>query len=120
MHQHDARTDNQSAALAQVWWRPGRNVLRTVYGQLGAEADDGDILIGLFDSALLAAEAVASHNARLSAPPERWILTFSYRADDGPRFVGPFPSRSAAQDYLDRLGIDFEANAAPLAPPVAA
>lgn len=57
---------NASLDPAKLPWRAGRKVGRTVYAQIGAEASDDDILIGLFDTEELAAEAVQAHNRALS------------------------------------------------------
>jgi hypothetical protein len=65
MDQHDARSDEQSERLIHLPWRCGGKVGRNVYAQIAAEPSIVDIAIGHFDSALLAAEAVAAHNARL-------------------------------------------------------
>lgn len=59
---HDARGVEESNRLARARWRPGRRVPRNVYAMLGREAGDYDVLIGHFDSAVLAAEAVDAHN----------------------------------------------------------
>lgn len=65
MDHHDARSDEQSERLVHLRWRVGRKVPRNVYAELAADASDIDLMIGHFDSAVLAAEAVASHNLRL-------------------------------------------------------
>lgn len=57
---------NASLDPAKLPWRVGRKVGRTVYAQIGAEASDDDILIGLFDTEELAAKAVQAHNQALS------------------------------------------------------
>jgi len=44
-------------------WRTGRKVGRTIYGQVGDEASDGDHLIGVMDTPELAQEAVDGVNA---------------------------------------------------------
>lgn len=46
-------------------WRVGRKVGRTIYAQVGAEASDDDVLIGVMDTAALAAEAAHAHNSIL-------------------------------------------------------
>lgn len=46
-------------------WRTGRKVYRTIYAMQGHEPSDYDILIGLMDTASLAAEAVRAHNRLL-------------------------------------------------------
>jgi hypothetical protein len=51
--------------LERLPWRVGRKVRRTVYAQVGPEPDDHDKLIGMFDTAALAAAAVRAHNAQL-------------------------------------------------------
>jgi hypothetical protein len=43
-------------------WRTGRSVGRTIY----AVTPDGDKLIGLMDTQMLANEAVQAHNERLA------------------------------------------------------
>ena len=48
--------------LAWRTWRTGRKVGRTVYAQVGREPSDDDALIGMFDTAELAAECVKTHN----------------------------------------------------------
>jgi hypothetical protein len=48
-------------------WRPGRTTGRTIYEQVGDEPSDDDTLIGVMDSADLAAEACEAHNVLL--PP---------------------------------------------------
>ena len=47
-------------------WRVGRKLGRTLYAMHGTEPSDDDVLIGCLDSAEIAAEAVRSHNERLS------------------------------------------------------
>lgn len=54
-------------AEPDVPWRTGQKVGRTVYAQDGPEPSDTDQLIGVMDTAGLAAEAVAGHNALLEA-----------------------------------------------------
>jgi hypothetical protein len=49
-----------------VRWRTGRKVGRTLYAQPGPEPSDSDPLIGVMDTAELAAEAVAAHNLKMS------------------------------------------------------
>jgi len=46
-------------------WRTGRKVGRTIYAQLGDVPDDHDPLIGMLDTAALAAAAVRAHNTEL-------------------------------------------------------
>lgn len=43
-------------------WRTGRKVGRTIYAMVDVEPTDHDALIGMMDTAALAAEAVAAHN----------------------------------------------------------
>lgn len=52
-------------------WRTGRKLVRTVFAIVGTEASDDDVLLGLMDTDLLAAEVVAAHNQRLR---ERGLL----------------------------------------------
>jgi hypothetical protein len=47
-------------------WRTGRSVGRTIYAQPGPDPSDDDPLIGVMDTAELAAEAVGAHNALLA------------------------------------------------------
>jgi hypothetical protein len=47
-------------------WRVGRKVGRTVYAQIGRSPNNSDPLIGVFDSAELAEEAVKAHNNNIS------------------------------------------------------
>jgi hypothetical protein len=70
MGHHDARPQVVGHSLALAPWRVGRSVGRTVYAQLGHDPGDADVLIGVFDNAALALEAVAAHNARLAVPPQ--------------------------------------------------
>lgn len=70
---HDARGAEESDRLARVPWRTGASLGRSVYaifGEGGHEQarDDEAVLIGTFDAAVLAAEAVEAHNARLAPP----------------------------------------------------
>lgn len=51
--------------LERLPWRVGRKVKRTIYAQVGPEPDDHDKLIGMMDTAELAAAAVRAHNAEL-------------------------------------------------------
>jgi hypothetical protein len=51
--------------LTTVPWRTGRRVGRTLYAQVGPEPSDEDVLIGVLDTPLLAAEAAAAHNTRI-------------------------------------------------------
>ena len=51
--------------LTKLPWRVGRKVGRTVYAQVGEKPSEQDLLIGLFDTQELAAEAVRSHNQAL-------------------------------------------------------
>ncbi len=48
---------------------------------------------------------------------DQWVVEFDYRADNGPRLVGPFSDRPAAWKWLSELGLDSEAMCAPLASP---
>jgi hypothetical protein len=60
--------------LADLPWRWGRKVGRTIYAQLGPEPSDDDTLIGTMDTDVLAAVAVAAHNLVLRnriVPEER-------------------------------------------------
>ena len=49
--------------LVRSLWRTGRRVGRTIYAQHGPEPADTDRLIGVMDTAPLAASAVLWHNA---------------------------------------------------------
>lgn len=40
---------------------------------------------------------------------ETWIVEFDYRADGGPRRVGPFPTREAADKWRNEQPFDYEA-----------
>lgn len=51
-------------------WRQGRRVGRTLYAMLGEQASDVDLLIGMMDSAKLAAEVVLAHNSTLAKDAE--------------------------------------------------
>lgn len=62
---HDARPEAESLALAGRPWRQGRRVPRNVYAQVSDDPADDDVIIGQFDSALLARDAVDAHNWRL-------------------------------------------------------
>lgn len=50
---------------------------------------------------------------------EKWVIEFDWRSDEGegaPRLVGLFDSSDEAHQWLDSLsGVDFEANARPVA-----
>jgi len=61
-------SDQNSVDFVKLPWRVGRKVGRTVYAQVGDEPNDGDCLIGVFDTRELATEAVQAHNARISNP----------------------------------------------------
>lgn len=50
-----------------VSWRTGRKVGRTIYAQIGSDPSDGDVLIGVMDTAALAAAAVRAHNHDIEA-----------------------------------------------------
>lgn len=47
-------------------WRVGRSVGRTVYRMVGAEASKADVLIGVMDTAELAAQVVSAVNEQRS------------------------------------------------------
>lgn len=52
--------------LRKVPWRVGKSVGRTIYAcPPGSSYRDGEELIGMMDTPLLAEEAVASHNANI-------------------------------------------------------
>lgn len=59
------------AELRALKWRTGRKVGRTVYAQLGHEPSDGDILIGMMGTPLLAAAVAATHNYWLVVQGDR-------------------------------------------------
>lgn len=48
-----------------------------------------------------------------------FVLEFDYRSDDGPRYVGPFPSRGAALAWAYNAigGGEASYHAYPLTPP---
>lgn len=47
-----------------------------------------------------------------------WAVEFEHRGDDGPMLVGPFPTKEAATDWIDRqIAYDFVANPTPIAKP---
>lgn len=51
---------------------------------------------------------------------EQWVISYEYRSDNGPRDVGPFPSRKAAEQWANTLlGADWSASFdfVPLTPP---
>ncbi len=50
---------------AQIRWRTGRKVGRTIYAQLGPEPSDDDPIIGMMDTPELAEQAVRDHNQSL-------------------------------------------------------
>lgn len=54
---------------ADLPWRVGRTVGRTIYAQLGYDASDDDVLIGVMDSPALAYVAVVGHNRQVDG---RW------------------------------------------------
>ena len=62
MARHDAREAGVAATLLDRPWRQGRKVGRNVYAQVGDEPGDGDVLIGQFDTASLAHDAIWWHN----------------------------------------------------------
>ena len=66
-HYQDARAGVEAAWLVDLPWRVGRSVARTVYAQVDEDPTKSDLLIGLFDTSELAAEAVRCHNASLLA-----------------------------------------------------
>lgn len=51
---------------------------------------------------------------------EQWVIEYDYRSDNGPRMVGPFPSRQAAEAWADTLrgpGWEAEFSYCPVTPP---
>lgn len=51
---------------ARQWrWRTGRKLGRTIYAMVSPEPSDDDVLIGLMDTAELAAHVVEAHNDRI-------------------------------------------------------
>lgn len=52
--------------LASLPWRTGRKLGRTVYARTGGEDWEADTVIGMMDTAELAEEACAAHNAGLA------------------------------------------------------
>lgn len=57
----------EAAAARLLLWRVGRKVRRTIYRQVGPEPSDDDVLIGVMDTAELAAEVVAARNEVVAA-----------------------------------------------------
>lgn len=57
--------------LTARYWRTGRRVHRTIYCQLGDQPSDHDPLIGVMDSAELAAAAVDAHNRMIDQEAEQ-------------------------------------------------
>lgn len=58
---------------------------------------------------------------RWSLVVDSWAVEFEYRSDEGPLLVGPFPSKLAAQDYIDSLSgvvAEFAADTPRLARPM--
>lgn len=51
---------------AEMPWRTGRHVGRTVYVQAGEDPSDTDMLIGMLDTPELAEAAVRAHNAEVA------------------------------------------------------
>lgn len=43
-------------------WRVGRKLGRTIYAQVGDDPDDDDVLLGMMDTAEIAAHVVHDHN----------------------------------------------------------
>lgn len=64
-HFQDARAGYEAAWLVDLPWRVGRSVGRTVYAQVDEDPSKMDLLVGMFDTGELAAEAVRCHNAAL-------------------------------------------------------
>ncbi|MCA1572471.1 MAG: hypothetical protein LC798_19660 [Chloroflexi bacterium] len=60
IHPHDARTPEDTLRFILAEWRVGRKVGRTIYALVPDEPDG--VLIGQFDSAQLARDAVHHHN----------------------------------------------------------
>lgn len=46
----------------EMEWRTGRKVGRTVYAIIGSTPSDRDVLIGVMDTASIAAHVVRAHN----------------------------------------------------------
>lgn len=59
--QHDARQPDEALRCLLAEWRVGRRVPRNVYAQFSGDPDNS-ILIGSFDTAQLARDAVHHHN----------------------------------------------------------
>jgi hypothetical protein len=57
---------------AQQRWRTGPLEGRAIYAQAGLEPADSDRLIGLMDTAELAAAAVHAHNREVDPAERRW------------------------------------------------
>ena len=58
-------------AFTDHLWRPGRSQPRNVYARTGGDDWKADLMIGHFDTPELAAEAINSHNAALTARKAR-------------------------------------------------
>lgn len=71
MRSADTESATHKAEAIFMPWRMGRKIGRTVYAQVADEPSDDDVLIGVMDSRILAADVVASHNAVLTARPDR-------------------------------------------------
>lgn len=71
--------DGMSVVVANRW-RVGRKLGRTVYVQMGASPDDGDLLIGVMDTPELAAHSVAAHNAVLEIRAREGMVCDKYES----------------------------------------
>jgi ATP-dependent Clp protease ATP-binding subunit ClpA len=81
----------RAVPLQDCRWRAGG---RTIHAQRGAKAADGDLLIGMMDTAELAAEAVAAHNwALISRLALRKTAAAPLGNDDGPPENAPGEAR---------------------------
>lgn len=58
------------------------------------------------DTDALAAALLGLSGVAVTALPDletQFVIDYDYRSDSGPRLVGPFPSRSAAEEHADSL-----------------
>lgn len=54
--------NDKPPAVLHRRWRTGRKLGRTIYAMLDEEASDNDVLIGMFDSPVVAEATVKLHN----------------------------------------------------------
>jgi hypothetical protein len=74
-----------SEDLAKLPWRTGRKLGRTIYAQRGDAAADNDILIGVMDTAPLAAEACTTHNHKLGITRPLLVLHIAWTQGGEPK-----------------------------------